>query len=70
LPGGARSLVYYRLHGSPRMYYSAYEAPFLAQLTERLRAGGAAEAWCIFDNTVSGAALGDALAVKDLLGTG
>jgi uncharacterized protein YecE (DUF72 family) len=70
LPGGAPRLVYYRLHGSPRMYYSAYEEHFLRQLAERLRAGAAAEAWCFFDNTVSGAALGDALVVKNLLGSG
>jgi len=67
-PGGAKDVVYYRLHGSPQMYRSAYEAPFLAALADRLKAGRAAQAWCIFDNTASGAALGDALALHDLLG--
>ena len=68
LPGGSDRLVYVRLHGSPRMYFSAYKTSFLADLAERLRAGAAAEAWCIFDNTASGAALGDALALQEQLG--
>lgn len=63
LPGGARSLAYHRLHGSPRMYYSAYDADFIARLADRLRADAAAgrDAWCIFDNTASGAAARNAL---------
>jgi uncharacterized protein YecE (DUF72 family) len=62
-PGGWTGLVYYRLHGSPRMYYSAYDAAALAALSRRLeesRARGI-PAWCIFDNTAAGAALGNAL---------
>jgi uncharacterized protein YecE (DUF72 family) len=70
VPGGAGGLAYYRLHGSPRMYYSAYGAEVLADVARHLRSSGAAETWCVFDNTVSGAALGDALAVQDLLGAG
>jgi uncharacterized protein YecE (DUF72 family) len=65
-PGGWNGLVYHRLHGSPRMYRSAYEPPVLAALAERL-AGRRAEAWCVFDNTASGAALGDALELGRLL---
>jgi uncharacterized protein YecE (DUF72 family) len=62
-PGGWDKLVYYRWHGSPRIYYSDYDAAALAVLRKRLdqaRAHGA-ETWCIFDNTASGAALGNAL---------
>jgi uncharacterized protein YecE (DUF72 family) len=62
-PGGWTGLVYYRLHGSPRMYYSAYDAAALAALSRRLeesRARGI-PSWCIFDNTAAGAALGNAL---------
>src|SRR5215210_7620454 len=55
-PAGAASLAYFRLHGSPRMYYSEYEAAFLNTLTIALRQSTAEETWCIFDNTVSGAA--------------
>ena len=62
-PGGDPALVYVRLHGSPRMYYSAYERGVLDALAARLSlaAASGAEAWCIFDNTASGAAIEDAL---------
>ena len=68
LPAGSADVVYFRLHGSPQMYRSAYESRFLAGLAERLNASRAAEAWCIFDNTMSGAAIGDALSLQDLVG--
>ena len=58
-PGGWRGLVYYRLHGSPRVYYSAYSEAYLSTLSEALTPG----AWCIFDNTAAGAAAGNALAL-------
>lgn len=63
VPGGWLSLAYYRLHGSPRMYYSPYEPHVLSRLAERLdqqRALGR-RAWCIFDNTAEFAAIGNAL---------
>ena len=62
-PGGWPGLVYYRLHGSPRIYYSAYPPDALNTLAEALRASAeqAIETWCIFDNTAAGAATGDAL---------
>jgi uncharacterized protein YecE (DUF72 family) len=68
-PGGWPDLVYYRLHGSPRVYYSAYDADYLDALAARLRADDAAgrQVWCIFDNTASGAATGDALSLLDRL---
>ncbi|HEX8903316.1 MAG TPA: DUF72 domain-containing protein [Longimicrobiaceae bacterium] len=68
-PGGARELVYHRLHGSPRMYYSAYDDAYLRALAARLRADaeGAREAWCIFDNTAAGAAARNALDLLALL---
>jgi len=61
--------VYLRLHGSPRMYYSAYPAPVLAALATRMREAAAqgSEVWCIFDNTAAGAAAGDALQLQRLL---
>ena len=63
MPGGFAGLVYVRLHGSPRMYYSAYERTFLDALIVRLElaAGPDANVWCIFDNTAEGAAIADAL---------
>jgi uncharacterized protein YecE (DUF72 family) len=67
LPGGWTGLRYYRLHGSPRMYYSEYDPDVLADLARKLMAEGAVETWCIFDNTTSGAATGNALAMKGLI---
>lgn len=67
-PGGWRGLTYYRLHGSPRMYYSAYTDDYLAGLGMRLRAEAAERpVWCIFDNTTLGAATGNALALQSML---
>lgn len=68
-PGGWPGLVYLRLHGSPRVYYSAYEAPVLQALAARLRQAQEedVQAWCIFDNTASGAAAGNALELQRLL---
>ena len=68
-PGGWPGLVYLRLHGAPRVYYSAYETPVLQALAERLRLAQeqGAQCWCIFDNTASGAAAGNALELQRLL---
>ena len=64
-PGGWSGLVYYRLHGSPRIYYSAYPADYLETISRKLAESAAnnTPTWCIFDNTAEGAATGDALAV-------
>jgi uncharacterized protein YecE (DUF72 family) len=69
VPGGWPGLVYLRLHGSPRMYYSSYEPAVLEALAHRMRQAldEAEEAWCIFDNTASGAATGNALDLLALL---
>ncbi|HZF67489.1 MAG TPA: DUF72 domain-containing protein [Gemmatirosa sp.] len=66
-PGGWPGTVYYRLHGSPRTYYSAYAPEYLDALAERLRASSGAPAWCIFDNTALGAATENALALLQRL---
>ncbi|MEG3165214.1 DUF72 domain-containing protein [Sphingomonas sp. PB2P19] len=62
-PGGWDGFQYHRLHGAPRIYYSAYETPRLKALAETADDN----AWCIFDNTASGAATGNALTVRDLV---
>jgi uncharacterized protein YecE (DUF72 family) len=69
-PGGWRGIAYYRLHGSPRMYYSAYDDARLAELGVALARVGetAGEVWCIFDNTTLGAAFDDALRLAARLG--
>lgn len=64
-PGGDRQLTYFRLHGSPRIYYSAYDDAALAALTPALL-DAPGKAWCIFDNTASGAAIADALRMRKL----
>jgi uncharacterized protein YecE (DUF72 family) len=56
--------AYIRLHGSPRIYYSPYEAERLAKVHAYM--AQQKEAWCIFDNTASGAATGNALDLLDL----
>ena len=64
------STVYARLHGSPRVYYSSYADDYLAQLCRDMQVHVAAgrTVWCMFDNTASGAAAADALAVLRGLG--
>jgi uncharacterized protein YecE (DUF72 family) len=65
LPGGWRGLAYWRLHGSPQMYRSAYGEGRLDAYAGLIRAelDAGREAWCMFDNTASSAAVGDALAL-------
>lgn len=78
LPGGAPSLVYFRLHGSPRTYYSSYSPAFLAALASTLLAStlpeqqqtGPSEIWCIFDNTASGAGAENALTLSEYVKAG
>jgi uncharacterized protein YecE (DUF72 family) len=68
IPGGWGKLIYYRLHGSPRMYYSEYTESFLRSTAATIaRQQETAQVWCIFDNTASGAALGNARNLKRLL---
>lgn len=65
-PGGWPGLVYLRLHGKPRVYWSAYDDELLDRLAERLalaRREGAA-CWCILDNTAAGEAVGNALSLQ------
>jgi uncharacterized protein YecE (DUF72 family) len=68
-PLGWPGLKYWRLHGSPRIYYSPYELPRLERLAVELQTATAEgqSAWCIFDNTASGAALGNALTLAQCL---
>jgi uncharacterized protein YecE (DUF72 family) len=66
-PGGWTGLVYYRWHGSPRMYWSAYSAETLEEHALRLKSA-AVETWTIFDNTAFGTAAGNALTLVEMLG--
>jgi uncharacterized protein YecE (DUF72 family) len=60
-PGGWPGIAYFRLHGSPRIYYSRYGDEAIESIAMRLRRAPAPEQWCIFDNTAAGAAIENAL---------
>jgi uncharacterized protein YecE (DUF72 family) len=64
-PGGNLDLVYYRLHGSPRTYYSNYEDDFLAMLAARIKLEK--NAWVIFDNTALSHAYANALSLQRMI---
>jgi uncharacterized protein YecE (DUF72 family) len=65
MPGGWHGLAYFRLHGSPRVYWSAYDEDALRLWAERVR-GAAPEVWVVFDNTAGGAATANALRFLEL----
>lgn len=66
LPLIAEKLAYYRWHGSPRTYYSAYSEAAIAELARQLvsTATTGNRVWCIFDNTAEGAAAMNALSMQ------
>ena len=66
-PAGWPALAYWRLHGSPRMYFSPYGEDALRRLAQVIASSGAQQAWVIFDNTASGAAAADALTLQALM---
>ena len=68
VPGGWRGITYRRLHGSPRIYWSSYPEAWLAGVAAQLReaASTGVDAWCILDNTASGAAAANALTLQQL----
>jgi len=67
-PGGWPALVYLRMHGTPRVYWSAYDDALLVRVAQRLRQAQAegAECWCVLDNTAGGAAVANALTLSRL----
>jgi uncharacterized protein YecE (DUF72 family) len=62
---------YFRWHGSPRMYFSAYGSERIATLATRLReltrGSPGRSVYCIFDNTGGGAAPMNALELRRAL---
>ena len=66
---GRSDVIYHRLHGSPRIYWSRYERSWLEALAEQLvsSAAHASMVWCIFDNTASSSAIPNALELRALL---
>jgi uncharacterized protein YecE (DUF72 family) len=70
-PGGDPRIAYFRLHGSPRMYYSNYDDAFLETIAQRMRESlrRSRQVWCIFDNTAHGFAVPNALKLLRHSGT-
>jgi uncharacterized protein YecE (DUF72 family) len=68
-PGGDHRLEYFRMHGSPRIYYSDYDSARLGELASALNEAAlrSRQVWCIFDNTAHGHAIGNALATQKRL---
>jgi len=68
-PGGSPSTAYYRWHGSPQLYYSAYAPNQIDWLSGELSShvGQSRNAWCIFDNTAAGAATENGLQLMDAM---
>lgn len=68
-PGGAGRWAYFRWHGSPRMYYDAYDDARLLALAASVRAATRARrtGWVIFDNTAAGHAMADAATLQSML---
>ena len=67
-PAGWPYLAYFRLHGSPRKYWSRYDENDMATLAAKVRAMPTAEeVWCVFDNTASGAAIENAWELRGQL---
>lgn len=64
--------IYVRLHGSPRVYYTSYPDQYLAELAQdmALHAAAGRDVWVILDNTASGAAVPNALALRAASGAG
>ncbi|MDB5370967.1 MAG: hypothetical protein JWP20_2525 [Roseomonas sp.] len=66
-PGGWPGIAYYRLHGSPQIYNSAYPADIIDDTARQMRGSDASATWCIFDNTALGEATRDALRLLERL---
>ena len=64
-PGGWAGLRYWRLHGSPRVYWSGYDAEFLDRVARRVQEEKkSAEVWVVFDNTAQGEATRNAMELE------
>ena len=67
-PAGWAGVAYFRLHGSPRTYWSRYDEHAITGLAANIGSMSTAEqVWCIFDNTASGAAIENAWELRQRL---
>lgn len=69
LSGGSEKIIYYRLHGSPEMYSSAYPEKFLEELALKIiqQSNEGSRIWTIFDNTALGYATENAMYLRKYL---
>jgi uncharacterized protein YecE (DUF72 family) len=58
-------MAYFRLHGSPRPYWSRYDENAIVTLAATLDRTTAEQVWCVFDNTASGAAIENAWELRE-----
>ncbi len=65
-PGGDEQWRYWRWHGSPRVYYSAYDDARLEALAAAIRRARGRQ-WVVFDNTAHGHAVADAMRLQAML---
>ena len=67
-PAGWARVTYFRLHGSPRTYWSRYDEDAITTLAATIgRMSTVEQAWCVFDNTAAGAALENAWELRERL---
>ncbi|MEN4902637.1 DUF72 domain-containing protein [Luteimonas sp. TWI1437] len=66
-PGGDPALAYWRWHGAPQIYRSAYDAAAIDVLAAAIGERPASRHWVVFDNTAAGHATGNAVALQDRL---
>ena len=67
-PAGWPHVAYFRLHGSPRKYWSRYDTNDIATVAMTVHSiATGAEVWCVFDNTASGAAIENAWELRERL---
>jgi uncharacterized protein YecE (DUF72 family) len=68
VPAGSPRIAYFRLHGSPRKYWSRYDQGQIETLAAAVHSlSRAEEVWCVFDNTASGAAIENACELRERL---
>jgi uncharacterized protein YecE (DUF72 family) len=65
-PAAWAGIAYFRLHGSPRTYWSRYDENAIAALAATIgKIATAEQVWCVFDNTASGAAIENAWELRE-----
>lgn len=69
MPGGAGRVRYWRLHGSPQVYYDAYGEARLQTWAKAVRTArdDGFDCWVVLDNTALGHAVADAMRLEAML---